>query len=166
MSRPAPTPHVLQPGPPAWWPSRPSALTTRWVAVRAAGRGAQRTRAHAARILRTWFVDPATRTNPEPGNAQAIPCRCDGRAIGIIDFSQGLRRPARGSPRLDRTGPRRHGAWGDGFLDWLVDGDFGKQRVPPPTTTAPSTTRRSQRSPPPPAAPRSPCGPSPPHAPG
>lgn len=101
--------------PPYGWPSRPSALTTRRVAVGAAGRGAQRARAHAehaARILRTWFVDPATRTNPEPGNAQAIPCRYDGRAIGIIDLSQGLRRPARGRPPLDRTGPRRHAGLG------------------------------------------------------
>ncbi|MDX2848374.1 alginate lyase family protein [Streptomyces sp. PA03-3a] len=141
--------------PPYGWPSRPSALTTRRVAVGAAGRGAQRARAHAehaARILRTWFVDPATRTNPEPGNAQAIPCRYDGRAIGIIDLSQGLRRPARGRPPLDRTGPRRHAGLG-GRVPRLAGGrrlrqaeGFRRQqprRLPPHASRPPAagTTR-------------------------
>ncbi|MFF7211408.1 alginate lyase family protein [Streptomyces sp. NPDC008238] len=89
---------------------------------------------HAARILRTWFVDPATRMNPNLGNAQAIPCRYDGRAIGIIDFSQGftslldatavLDLGAPGWSAGDREGMR---AWEDGFLDWLLDSDFGRQ---------------------------------------
>lgn len=89
---------------------------------------------HAARILRTWFVDPATRMNPNLGNAQAIPCRYDGRAIGIIDFSQGftslldatavLDLGAPGWSARDRDGMR---TWENGFLDWLVDSDFGRQ---------------------------------------
>ncbi|MFE0628357.1 alginate lyase family protein [Streptomyces sp. NPDC058864] len=89
---------------------------------------------HAARILRTWFVDPETRMNPNLGNAQAIPCRYDGRAIGIIDFSQGftslldatavLDLGAPGWSAGDRDGMR---IWENGFLDWLVDSDFGKQ---------------------------------------
>ncbi|GGO82207.1 alginate lyase [Wenjunlia tyrosinilytica] len=89
---------------------------------------------HAAEILRTWFVTPATRMNPSLQHAQFIPCKYDGRAIGIIDFSQGftsvvdaaaiLDSGAPGWSSADRTGMRE---WNERFLDWLVDSDFGKE---------------------------------------
>ncbi|WP_374403402.1 alginate lyase family protein [Streptomyces sp. 35G-GA-8] len=89
---------------------------------------------HAARILRTWFVDPATRMNPNLNHGQFIPCKYDGRAIGIIDFSQQytsvldalaiLDSGAPGWTRGDRAGMR---AWNDEFLDWLVNSPFGKE---------------------------------------
>ncbi|WP_329114281.1 alginate lyase family protein [Streptomyces sp. NBC_01465] len=88
----------------------------------------------AAKILRTWFVDPATRMNPNLNHGQFIPCKYDGRAIGIIDFSQQftsvldaiaiLDTGAPGWSKSDRAGMS---SWNKSFLDWLVDSDFGKQ---------------------------------------
>ncbi|MFJ6087657.1 alginate lyase family protein [Streptomyces sp. NPDC092369] len=88
----------------------------------------------AGQVLRTWFLNPATKMNPNLNHAQFIPCKYDGRAIGIIDFSQSytsvvdaLALLATGAPgwtKADRTGMTR---WNSDFLDWLVDSDFGKQ---------------------------------------
>ncbi|MEV7868743.1 alginate lyase family protein [Streptomyces sp. NPDC088124] len=96
--------------------------------------GRQRYAEHAARILRTWFLDPATRMNPNLNHGQFIPCMYEGRSIGIIDFSQQytsvldalalLDTGAPGWTRSDRAGMR---AWNEEFLDWLVDSPFGKE---------------------------------------
>jgi hypothetical protein len=89
---------------------------------------------HAAEILRTWFVDPATRMNPNLDHGQFIPCKYDGRAIGIIDFSQQftsvvdalaiLDTGAPGWTDADRAGMS---AWNKDFLGWLVNSPFGKE---------------------------------------
>lgn len=88
----------------------------------------------AAGILRTWFLDPATRMNPNLDHAQFIPCRYDGRAIGIIDFTQSytsvldaqalLAAGAPGWSAGDRAAMRR---WNTDFRDWLENSDFGRQ---------------------------------------
>ncbi|KUL76678.1 MULTISPECIES: alginate lyase family protein [unclassified Streptomyces] len=90
----------------------------------------------AARVLRTWFLDPATRMNPNLDHAQFIPCRYDGRAIGIIDFSQSytavldavalLETGAPGWTAEDRTAMKE---WNADFLTWLRDSDFGRQEA-------------------------------------
>ncbi|NKQ24994.1 alginate lyase family protein [Streptomyces galbus] len=88
----------------------------------------------ASQVLRTWFLDPATRMNPRLDHAQFIPCRYDGRAIGIIDFSQSytgvldaialLDTGAPGWSAGDRAAMTR---WNEDFLRWLRDSDFGHQ---------------------------------------
>ncbi|MFH9001824.1 alginate lyase family protein [Streptomyces afghaniensis] len=90
----------------------------------------------AGQVLRTWFLDPATRMNPNLNHAQFIPCKYDGRAIGIIDFSQSytsvldalalLESGAPGWTAKDRRGMTR---WNTAFLDWLRNSDFGKQEA-------------------------------------
>ncbi|MFJ8363323.1 alginate lyase family protein [Streptomyces sp. NPDC093984] len=88
----------------------------------------------AAQILRTWFLDPATRMNPNLNHGQFIPCKYEGRAIGIIDFSQSytgvldaiaiLNTGAPGWSKADRTRMRD---WNVAYRDWLTDSAFGKE---------------------------------------
>ncbi|MGW7721457.1 alginate lyase family protein [Streptomyces chartreusis] len=90
----------------------------------------------AGQVLRTWFLDPATRMNPNLDHAQFIPCKYDGRAIGIIDFSQSytsvldaialLETGAPGWSAKDRTAMAK---WNTDFRDWLKNSDFGKQEA-------------------------------------
>lgn len=90
---------------------------------------------HAARVLRTWFVAPATAMRPNLDHAQLIPGVNTGRAIGIIDFSQAYASVLDAAVLLrgmiaqggwtdeDDIGFR---AWNHSFLAWLVDGEFGQ----------------------------------------
>ncbi|WP_225729151.1 MULTISPECIES: alginate lyase family protein [unclassified Nocardia] len=83
--------------------------------------------------LRTWFLDPATRMNPNLNFAQGVPCMFDGQGIGIIDFSQQftdlmdataiLDAGAPGWNPLDRIGMT---LWYRQFLDWLRTSPNGR----------------------------------------
>ncbi len=86
----------------------------------------------AALLLRTWFLDEATRMNPHLSYAQAVPGRCEGRGIGIVDTAGmihvvdaiGL---LGGSPHwtpADQAGMER---WFERFLAWLTDSKMGKE---------------------------------------
>ncbi|MEV1064902.1 alginate lyase family protein [Streptomyces sp. NPDC050263] len=95
--------------------------------------GKRRYAEKAGQILRTWFLDPATRMNPNLDHAQFIPCKYDGRAIGVIDFSQSftsvldaLALLDTGAPGWTRTDRGRMKQWNTDFLGWLRNSDFGK----------------------------------------
>jgi len=90
--------------------------------------------AHAALLLRAWFLDPATRMNPHMEYAQAIPGRVDGRGIGIIDTTSWLSlidalSLLESSPHWtvpDREGMR---AWFTDYLDWLQHSAHGQDEA-------------------------------------
>ena len=85
---------------------------------------------HAARHLRAWFVDDATRMNPHLLYAQAIKGRFTGRGIGIIDTLH-LVEVVRAITALE-TGDGLGAAdrapvrdWFDRYLTWMSTHEYG-----------------------------------------
>ena len=89
---------------------------------------------HAALLLRAWFLDEATRMNPHLEFGQAVPGRCQGRGIGIIDTLQfsrlvdavGLLGASPAWNQEDQQGLRE---WFSRYLDWLLESDHGKDEA-------------------------------------
>ncbi len=86
---------------------------------------------HAARLVRTWFLDPAARMNPHLNFGQGIPGITEGRGIGIIetralgDLLDGVLLLARSrswSP-ADEAGLQ---AWMRAYVAWLVESPHGR----------------------------------------
>ena len=80
----------------------------------------------AARHLRAWFIDPATRMNPNLEYAQAVGGRNTGRPTGIIDTLH-LVEVARASWQLDLAPADLDGVrqWFASYLDWLTTSKNG-----------------------------------------
>ncbi|MCU1688034.1 MAG: alginate lyase [Amycolatopsis sp.] len=90
----------------------------------------------AALDLRTWFLDAATRMNPNLNFAQGIPCKTDGRGIGIIEFSYTFTQVLDAAAILDTGAPGWNGtdnaglkAWSGDFLTWLQTSKNGKDEA-------------------------------------
>jgi len=87
--------------------------------------------AHAAKLLRVFFLDPATRMNPNFNQAQAIPGVSTGRGTGMIE-SRSLASVAdavtllRGSPHWNRGDDEAMTAWFNAFLDWALTSKNGR----------------------------------------
>jgi hypothetical protein len=85
---------------------------------------------HAATLLRTWFLDPATKMNPHLQFGQAIPGRTQGRDIGIIDTARlvriidaiGLLESSPAWTAKDRNAMRQ---WCAEYLKWLRTSKHG-----------------------------------------
>lgn len=86
----------------------------------------------AARQLRTWFLDEATRMTPHLEHAQLIKGINDGRGIGIIDVrglisivdSEAL---LRGSPAWPDSDHEDLKAWFGRFYQWLTTSRHGRE---------------------------------------
>ena len=87
---------------------------------------------HAVAHLRAWFVDPATRMNPNLMYAQAIHGIDTGRSIGIIDTLH-LVEVAQAALVLERNGAiqaddsQRTRGWFIEYLRWMTTSERGQQ---------------------------------------
>jgi Alginate lyase len=94
--------------------------------------GDRRYSAHAALLVRTWFLNPATRMNPNLAYAQAVPGISAGRAEGIIDAHRFM-------PIIESVGllassgaisPNEQKAlelWFGDLVTWMASSPTGKQ---------------------------------------
>jgi hypothetical protein len=86
--------------------------------------------AHAAKLLKVWFLDEQTRMNPNLNFGQAIPGKMDGRGIGIID-TKGLARLIDGVQLLKNSGSLSASEyngikdWYRKFLNWMLTSPIG-----------------------------------------
>src|SRR6202043_2614561 len=96
--------------------------------------GEERYAAHAAKLLRAWFLDEAPHMNPHLNYGQFIPGVTDGRGIGIIDTcrllpvvdSVGL---LHGSRAWAKGGQAGLGRWFRSYLNWLRTSKLGKDEA-------------------------------------
>jgi hypothetical protein len=88
----------------------------------------------AAFLLRAWFVDPATRMNPNLEFAQFIPGVNTGRGIGLIE-TRGLTRVVdaigllAGSKGWAERDQRDLEQWFSKFLQWMLDSKNGRDEA-------------------------------------
>jgi hypothetical protein len=89
---------------------------------------------HAVKLLRTFFLDPSTRMNPNLQFAQAIPGVNTGRGIGLIE-TRGLTRVVdaigllSGSKALTKADQRGLEDWFSRFLLWMTESKNGRDEA-------------------------------------
>jgi hypothetical protein len=93
--------------------------------------GDQAYAAQCAKLLRVWFLDPATRMNPSLTFAQAVIGRNEGRGTGLIETREitqildavGLLTDSRAWTAADQQGMQD---WCSRFLQWMLSSSNGK----------------------------------------
>ncbi|MBC7948682.1 MAG: alginate lyase family protein [Chitinophagaceae bacterium] len=93
--------------------------------------GNEKYAAKAALLLRTWFLDEATRMNPHLEYGQAIPGVNTGRGIGIIETialtniadAAGILTGSNSWTQNDHAALQK---WYGSYLDWLITSQHGK----------------------------------------
>lgn len=89
---------------------------------------------HAAKLLRTWYLDTATCMNPNLNFGQSIPGVTEGRGIGLIDTravtklidGMQLLRNSKSFPAKDYTAIQE---WHRKFLSWMRTSPIGKDEA-------------------------------------
>ena len=92
---------------------------------------------HAARLLRVWFLDEATRMNPHLRYGGFIPGTAPGRCYGICDTrcfvrlidAVGMLQGSKAWTEKDQQGLV---SWMRAYRTWLVESDLGKQEAGQP----------------------------------
>jgi hypothetical protein len=90
--------------------------------------------AHAATLVRAWFLDPATRMNPHLRYAQSVPGRPPTRGTGILDGRAFLAIAdatalLAGSPAWSAADAAGLQAWCGDLLAWLRESDQGQREA-------------------------------------
>jgi hypothetical protein len=85
---------------------------------------------HAAELVRTWFLNPATRMNPSLRFAQYVPGRNDGRGGGILEMRHLTRicdslALIAGSPAWSEADKNGFHQWLAVYFDWLTTSPNG-----------------------------------------
>jgi hypothetical protein len=99
--------------------------------------GDERYAAHAAKLLRVWFLDTATRMNPNLKYAQAIRGENDGRGAGLIDTRHfiklldavGLLDGSNGWSKKDKKELQQ---WFAAYLNWMQTSKNGMSEMHAP----------------------------------
>lgn len=89
---------------------------------------------HAAELLRVWFLDTETKMNPHLQYGQAIPGRCTGRGIGIIETLHFIKvvdavGMLAGSKAWTAKDQRALEAWFAEYLDWTLESRYGRDEA-------------------------------------
>jgi hypothetical protein len=89
---------------------------------------------HAAKLMRVWFLDTATRMNPNLNFGQAVKGVTNGRAEGVIDTRQFIYaldaiKLIKGSQHWTPTDQKGLQKWMAEFLQWLRTSKIGKDEM-------------------------------------
>ncbi|TML32724.1 MAG: alginate lyase [Actinobacteria bacterium] len=71
-------------------------------------------------FLRTWFLNPATKMNPNMNFGQVVPCTTTGRKEGVLEMSQALTQVLDGLAILNTGAPGWAAADQSGMNAWLT----------------------------------------------